>query len=204
MRYDQLPPKKIVEKTIKAVKSRGFNAEFVNTKEAALERLKALIPVGEELMTAGSTTLEEIGFINLLKSGKHEWKNLKDKILAEKDEAKQSELRKKSITSDYFLGSVHAIVETGEILVASASGSQLPSYAFSSNNVIWVVGTQKIVSTLENAFKRVREYCLPLEDKRMKSIGYPGSTLGKILLFEREILPNRKITLIFVNEKLGF
>lgn len=203
MEYDQLAPKKIIEKTIKAVKSRGINAEFLDTKEEALERIKALIPAGAELMTAGSTTLEQIGFVELLKSGKHKWNNLKDKLLAEKDEAKQSELRKKSVTSDYFLGSVHAVAETGEILTASASGSQLPSYAFSSNNVIWIVGTQKIVPTLEEGFKRVRTYCFPLEDKRMKSVGYPGSTIGKILLFEREILP-RKITLIFVNEKLGF
>ena len=202
-KYDQLPPKEIVETTIKAVKSRGINAEFLDTKEEALERIKALIPAGAEIMTAGSTTLQEIGFVDLLKSGKHKWNNIKDKLLAEKDEAKQSELRKKSVTSDYFLGSVHAVAETGEILVASASGSQLPSYAFSSNNVIWVVGTQKIVPTLEEGFKRVRNYCFPLEDKRMKSVGYPGSTIGKILLFEREIMP-RKITLIFVNEKLGF
>jgi hypothetical protein len=102
------------------------------------------------------------------------------------------------------IGSVHAVVETGEVLVVNASGSSIPAYSFSSDNVIWIAGTQKIVPTVEEGFKRLREYCFPLEDKRMKSIGYPGSALGKFLLFEREILPNRKITLIFVNEKLGF
>lgn len=154
-------------------------------------------------MTGGSTTLEQIGFVELLKSGKHPWKNLKDEIFAEKDSAKQAELRKKSVTSEYFLGSVHAVAETGEVVVASASGSQIPSYAFSSDNVIWIVGTQKIVPNLEQGLKRVREHSLPLDDKRMKSIGYPGITIGKILIFEREIM-QRKITLIFVNEKLGF
>ena len=204
MRYNQLPVKEIIEKTAEAVKSRGINVELVETKEEALNRLIEIIPADAEVMTAGSTTLEEIGLTDLLKSGKHKWNNLKDRILGEKDEAKQSVLRKKSVTSDYFLGSVHAVVETGEILVASASGSQLPSYAFSSDNIIWVVGVQKIVPTVEEAFKRIQEYCFPLEDKRMKNIGYPGSTIGKILVFEREIMPNRRIRLIFVNEKLGF
>ena len=203
MRYDILPSKEIIERTIKSVKNRGINVEFVNTKEEALEKLKELIPHGAELMTGGSTTLEEIGFISLLQSKKHKWKNLKDEILAEKNETNQAELRKKSVTSEYFIGSVHAIAETGEILIASASGSQIPSYAFSSNNVIWIVGIQKIVSTIEEAFLRIRNYCFPLEDKRMKNIGYSGSVIGKILIFEREILP-RKITLIFVNEKVGF
>lgn len=188
---------------MKALESRGIKAELAENKEAALERLKKIIPAGAEVMTGGSTTLEQIGFVGLLKSGKHPWKNLKDEILAEKDPAKQAELRKRSVTSEYFLGSVHAVTETGEIVVASATGSQIPSYSFTSENVIWVLGTQKIVPNLELGLKRVREHSYPLEDRRMKSIGFGGSAIGKILIFEREIM-ERKITLIFVNEKLGF
>jgi|SRR5450759_2228529 L-lactate utilization protein LutB len=204
MKYDALTSKETVEKTMKALKPRGINPEFVSTKEDALSRLKQLIPSGAEMMTAGSTTLDQIGFTDFLISGKHPWNNLKDKILAEKDPVKQNELRKKSVTADYMIGSVHAVVETGEVLVVNATGSSIPSFSFSSDNVIWVVGTQKIVPTVEEGFKRLREYCFPLEDKRMKSIGYPGSALGKFLLFEKETNPNRKLTLIFVNEKLGF
>lgn len=204
MNYETLAPKEVVEKTMEALQQRNVQIELVNTKEEALERLKKLIPVGAEVMTAGSTTLEEIGFTDLLKSKNHPWNNLKDAILAEKDPAKQGELRKKSVTAQYVLGSVHAVTQNGEVLVASASGSQIPGYAFSSDNVIWVVGTQKIVPTLEDGLRRIREYSFPLEDKRMKSIGAPGSTIAKILIFEREIMPNRKIRLMFVNEKLGF
>lgn len=204
MKYDKLASKDVIEKTAQEIKKRGINVEIVNTRKEALEKIKSLIPTGSEVMTGSSTTLEEIGFVDYLKSGKHKWNNLKDKIVSEKDEAKQAELRKKSITAQYFLGSVHAVAETGELLIASASGSQLPSYAFSSDNVIWVVGTQKIVPTLEETFKRLKEYVFPLEDKRMKSVGYPGSTIARMLIFEREIMPNRKLHLIFVNEKLGF
>lgn len=204
MKYDALASKDSVEKVMGAVKPRGINPEFVNTKEEALQRLKKLIPSGAEVMTGSSRTLEEIGFVELLKSGEHPWKNWKDIILAEKDEAKQMELRRKSVSSEYFLGSVHAIAETGEAVIASNTGSQLPSYAYTSKNVIWIVGTQKIVPTLEDAIKRVREYVFPLEDKRMKSLGYPGSNISKLLIFQKEINPGRKITLLLVNEKLGF
>lgn len=204
MKYDQLHSEKVIQKVISSINNRGITSELVNTKEEALKRLIELIPLNAEIMTAGSTTLEEIGFINLLKSGKHKWKNLKDELLSEKNQLKQEELRKKSVTAEFFIGSVHAVTEKGEVLVASASGSQIPAYSFSSDNLIWVVGIQKIVSNLDEGFKRIREYVFPLEDRRMKNAGYPGSTIGKILLFEREIMPNRKITLIFVNEKLGF
>jgi len=204
MSYDKLPSKEIIKETMEALEKRGINAELVETKEEALLKLKGLIPPGSEIMLGGSTTLEQIGFVDLLKSKKHLWRNLKDEVLTEKDPEKQWELRKKSVTADYFLGSVHAVAETGEVLIASNTGSQLPSYAYSSDNLIWVVGAQKIVHTLEDGFRRLREYVLLLEDKRVKSIGYSGSAIGKILLFERETNPDRRITLIFVNEKLGF
>ena len=204
MRYDALASKDAVKKIMEAVKSRGIKPEFVNTKEAALKRLKELIPSGAEINMGTSTTLNEIGFIDLLKSGKHPWKNWKDVILEEKDAAKQMELRRKSVLSNYYLGSVHAVAETGEIVIASGSGSQLPAYIYTSNNVIWVAGTQKIVPTLNDAIKRVQEYTLPLENARMIREGYSGSTIGKLLIFEREINPARKMTLILVNEKLGF
>ena len=204
MNYDLLASKELVDKTIEALKSRGINAEFVVTKKDAVERLKELIPAGAEIMTGGSTTLDQIGFTDILIAGCHQWKNLKDAILKEKNPIIQMDLRKKSVTAEYMIGSINAVVETGEVLMVNATGSSIPSYSFSSDNVIWVVGTQKIVPTVDEGFRRLREYCFPLEDNRMKSIGYAGSTLGKFLLFEKEINPNRKITLIFVNEKLGF
>ena len=204
MKYDILASREAIKRAMDSLKARNINVDLVTTKEDALQKINKMIPPGREVMTGGSTTLDQIGFTELLKSGKHPWKNLKDQILSEKDPVKQMGLRKKSITSEYFLASVHAVAETGEILIANATGSAIPSNAFSSDNVIWIVGTQKLVPTLEEGFKRIREYCVPLEDKRMKSIGYSGTTIGKILIFEREINENRKINLIFVNEKLGF
>lgn len=204
MTYDQLANPETIQETINALKGRNIEALLVNTKEEALEKIKEMIPAGASIMTGGSTTLNEIGFSDLLISKNHSWKNLKDEIVAETDPDKQNELRKQSVLSDYFLGSVHVVTKDGEVLVASASGSQIPSYAFTSPNVIWVVGAQKIVDDLNSAFDRVKTYVFPLEDQRMKSAGAQGSVIARWLVFEREIMPNRKVTLIFVNEKLGF
>jgi L-lactate utilization protein LutC len=204
MKWDELADSNTVVRTAEALRDRGVKAEFIEKKEMVLKRLIESIPDGSEVMTGSSMTLQEIGLIDLLESGRHKWKNLKDEIVAEKDPAKQAELRKKSITAQYFLGSVHAVSQSGEVVIASMTGSQLPSYAFSSDNVIWVVGTQKIAPNLEECLKRVHEYVLPLEDQRMKKAGFKGSAIGKILIFERETMPNRRVTLIFVNERLGF
>jgi len=191
-----------IEKTIYALKQRGIHAELASDRSAALARLTELIPAGAELMTGASRTLEEIGFLETLKSNAHGWRNLKAEVLAEKDPAKQTELRLRSTLSEYFVGSVHAVTQEGEVVAASAGGSQLAAYAYGAKNVICVVGTQKIVRSLDDALARIREHSLPLEDRRMKSVGYPGSFVGKILIVERED-PRHTANLIFVDEPLG-
>ncbi|MBI3495401.1 LUD domain-containing protein, partial [Candidatus Berkelbacteria bacterium] len=131
--------------------------------------------------------------------------NLHEEILKEKDPAKQAALRKQAVLSDYYLGSVHAIAETGEFVIASNSGSQLPHIVSTSPNLIFVVGTQKLTPNLNAALTRVRHYVLPLEDKRMKDAGAGGSAISKLLIFEKEpTFMGRKVNVIFVNEKLGF
>jgi L-lactate utilization protein LutC len=188
------------------VKARGIAVELVEKKEDALAKLEKMIPSGSTVMTPGSVTLQQIGFEELLKSGKHPWRNFKAEILAEKDPVRQTVLRKEATLSEFYVGSVNAIAESGEIVIASATGSQLSPYAFSSRNVIWVAGAHKIVPTLEDAIRRVREYALPLEDQRMKSVGISaGSFIGKILIFEREAAYlRRNVTLLLVNEVLGY
>lgn len=206
MDYSNLAGKEKIERTAKAVESRGVSVIVADTKESVLPIVVNLIPAGSTVMTGASLTLQQIGFIELLKSGDHRLHNLKAEIVAEKDPARQSLLRKQATLADYFLGSVHAIAETGEILVASMTGSQIAPYAYSSSHVIWVAGAQKIVPSVEDGFRRIREYVLPHEDQRMKTNFGPGSGsfIGKILLFERETpYLHRSLTLILIREAVG-
>src|SRR3989344_9118166 len=202
--YTNIPSDEAIAKVIENLKQRNSHAIVVDTKEEALEEIKKLIPKGASVMNGSSTTLNEIGFVDYLKDGKHGWDNVHENILSEKDKAKQARLRKESVPADYFLGSVHAITESGQLMTASASGSQIPSYAFTSDNVIWVASANKIVADREAGFKRIEDYVFPLENKRMQGVGYPGSIIGRVLIIEREIMPNRHLTLILVKEKLGF
>lgn len=205
MNYTAIAPKESVLQTAEALRSRSVETIVVNTKEEALQAIKDLIPKGASVMNGSSRTLEEIGFIDYLKSGNRGWKNLHEEILAEKDPAKQAMLRKQAVLADYYLGSVHAIAETGQFVIASNSGSQLPHIVFTSPNLIFVVGAQKLVPNLDAALARVREYVRPLEDKRMKDAGMGGSAISKLLIFEREpAFMGRNVHIIFVNEKLGF
>lgn len=203
--YDTLASENTINKTMKALGERGFLPELVPSRAEALSRIKELIPAGASVMNGSSRTLEEIGFVAYLKEGAHGWNNLHEAILAEKDPAKQAALRKQSVLSDFYLGSAHAVAETGEIVIASNSGSQLPHLAFTSPNIILVVGAQKITSDLDSAIARVKEHVFPMEDARMKEAGMDGSFISKLLIINREpSFMGRKAHLLFVNEKLGF
>jgi L-lactate utilization protein LutC len=207
MDYLNLPSPERIQRTIEAVSARGINVTFVEGREDALAEIYELIPTAASVMTGASVTLQQIGLEAALKVGDHPWWNMKSEIVLEKDPVKQAVLRKQATLAEYYLGSVHAIAETGEILIASATGSQLAPYAFSSNHVIWVAGAQKIVPTLEDAFRRLREYVQPLEDRRLKQVFGPEArgVIGKILVFERESpMLKRSVNLILVNEVLGF
>jgi hypothetical protein len=207
MEYDNLPSPDRLQRTIEAIRSRGVAVTLVDTKESALSQMQSLIPPGATVMTGASVTLQQIGFEALLISGKHPWRNLKGEVLAEKDPVKQAALRRQGTLADFFLGSVNAIAETGEIIIASATGSQLPAYAYSCRNVIWVAGAQKITPTLETAILRVRNFVLPLEDQHMKQLygNQSGSFIGKLLIFEREApYLHRNVNLLLVDEILGF
>ncbi len=205
MDYKTLASESLLQNTIVALAAHNFKPEIVETKEAALARIRELIPAGASIMNGSSTTLNQIGFVDLLKEGKHGWNNLHDGILAETDKDKQAELRKHSVISDYYLGSAHAVTETGELVISSNTGSQLPHLVYTSPNIILVVGTQKIVPTLEEAFKRIHEHVVPLEDERMIGVYGYGTTLAKTLVLHKENPAlGRNITIIFVKEELGF
>src|SRR5689334_10915468 len=206
MDYAALPTPERIRRTVEAVNARGIHAELVETKEEALTKVQAIIPPEAVVMTGGSVTLQQIGFEALLINGKHPWRNFKADLLAEKDPAKQSAMRRQGTLAEFYLGSVNALAETGELVFASGTGSQLPAYAYSSRNVIWVAGTQKITPTLEEGLRRVRQYVLPLEDERQKKFGNKtGSYIGRILIFEYEPpFLRRNLTLILVNQVLGF
>jgi hypothetical protein len=120
------------------------------------------------------------------------------------DRATQAdEIRRLGAAPDVMLGSVHAVTETGSLITASMSGSQLGPYGSGAGQVVLVVGTQKIVSDLEEALRRVHDYAFPLEDARAQAAYGIRSAVNKILIINREITPGR-ITVVLVDAALGF
>jgi len=154
-------------------------------------------------MTMTSVTLDALGISKEINESGN-YNPVRDKLYSMNRETQKKEMKTLGSSPEYVIGSVHAVTEDGKIMVVSATGSQLPAYVYGSNNVIFVVGTQKIVENIDQGMKRIYEHTLPLESERAKkAYGVPGSFVSKILIINKEIDPNR-INLIFVPEAIGF
>lgn len=205
MAYDTLATPEIVERTIAALKTRNVQAVAAGSGADALEMIKEFIPKGASIMNGSSRTLEQIGFVEYLKSGAHGWDNLHEAILAQTDRPRQMVLRKQAVLSDWYLGSVHALAQTGQFVIASNTGSQLPHVVYTSPNLLFVVSTKKIVPTLADAMLRLEQHVIPLEDENMRQKFGVGTEPRKIVIFNSEHpMLGRTVRMILVNEDLGF
>ncbi|OGD71045.1 hypothetical protein A3A84_02765 [Candidatus Collierbacteria bacterium RIFCSPLOWO2_01_FULL_50_23] len=192
-----------IAKTIKALTENGIVAEAVNTGEEAKKRLLEIIPAGVAVMNMSSTTLDQIGITKEIVEG-NKYVAVKKKLMTMDREKDSRRMQEMGAAPEYAIGSVHAVTEAGQLVVASNSGSQIPAYAYGAEKVIWVVGTQKIVANLDDAMKRIYEYTLDLESERVRKANMmPKSNVSKMLIINKEVRPDR-LFLIFVREVLGF
>ena len=202
MTWNTLPDMPTIERTITALKSHGIEAEVVSDGASARAKLLSLIPKGSKVLHSSSVTLETIGVIDIVNdSGQYD--SIKNALTKLDRTTQRPQMLKLGASPEYIIGSVHAVTETGEVFIASRTGSQLAGYVYGAQQVIWVVGTQKIVKLKEDAFSRIYDYVLPLEDKHMLDLYGMHSEVAKLLIINKEVVPNR-IHLIFVPELLGF
>ena len=186
---------------VAALTANGMETLVVESGAEARSRVLDLLPEGALVFTAMSRTLDTLGLSADINESSR-YIPLRPQLKTLDRQVQEREWRRLQSSPEYVVGSVHAVTEQGQVLIASASGSQLASYVFGAIRVIWVVGAQKIVCDLEEGLRRVREYSYPLEHERIQALGMPGSFVAKILMVERE-RPGR-ISVILVKEVLGF
>lgn len=191
-----------IMRTVEALQARNIHVIVTDTRAEANNALIQLLPEGAEICDSTSETLDALGFPAFVR-GNPRYKNLHDVYEAEPDIAKRNDLRRRASIADYFVGSVQAIAETGEIFVASATGSQLAPYVYAAKHVILVVGIQKIVPTFDAAMQRVRGHTLARHDQWLADMGRAPTPIGKLGIIEYESQAGR-ITVILVKERLGW
>jgi acyl-CoA hydrolase len=200
-RFTTLPDEDVLSAAVVALEEHGFSVEVVDDLDAAREAVLARMPAGASVMTNTSVTLAETGIADAVNDGSR-YRSARNEMFALDFATQAQQMKAIGGQPDYALGSVHAVTRDGTLVIASASGSQLSSYAWGAASVIFVVGAQKLVPTLQAAHERIYQHSLVLEDARAQAAYGQHSSVGKILEIHQE-LPGR-IHIVLIRQAVGF
>ena len=191
-----------VRRTAAALEANGITVLRAANSAEAKRLVLDLIPAVSQVHQGASQSLQDSGITEEIEtSGRYE--PLRPRVFGMDRATQADQIRRLTASPDVMLGSVHAVTETGSLVAASVSGSQLGPYVSGAGKVILLVGTQKIVPDLADALRRIDEYVLPLEDARAQAAYGVHSGVNKVLIINREWTPGR-ITVVLCDEALGF
>jgi hypothetical protein len=192
-----------IERTVAALRAKQYAVHVVEDAAAAKELIVSLVPEGAEVNQGASETLEDLGVTDEIEnSGRFDAIRPKTRAMDRTTPEGIRAMRKLGGTPDYFLNSAHALTEDGTLVIASNTGSQLGPLAFGAGEVIFAIGTHKIVPDLATAMRRIDERSLPLEHARMQKLYGVNSSVNKILIINKEFRPGR-FTIVLIKEPIG-
>ena len=195
---------------VEALKRRNFDAYYCQSCEDAVKAALSLIEEGSSVSWGGSASISQVGLIDALYRGNYE---ILDRAKADPKEMKA--FYRMAMQCNTFLASANAITEDGQIVNVDGTGNRVSSMIFGPDNVIVVVGINKVVKTLDDAISRARGTAAPINAQRF-DIKTPCKETGRCMdcksddcicattVIHRMCKPARRIKVILVGESLGF
>lgn len=201
----------IINKLKKNFKLRNIDVKYFETLSEAKIYILNIIPLNSTIGIGHSATLQKINLTtSLLEKGFIVY----DKELAKNNE-ECKELKKKALITEWYITGSNAISTDGRIVNVDHSGNRVAAITFGPDKVLIVVGINKIVNTLEDAIKRVKNIACPLNAKRA-GFNPPCVELSKCIdctskervcnvlsIVEGQSDPSR-IKILIVNEDCGY
>ena len=142
------------------LRERNFEVLIVDTGAEAKAEVLKRIPEGASIHSGKSKTLEDMSlWKELMESERYDF--IRRRTSKMDRTTQRDEIRRISSAPDIMINSAHAVTEAGQIVITSASGSQIGPIASGAGQLILVIGSQKIVPDLDAAFERIREHVFP-------------------------------------------
>ncbi|MGL4847355.1 MAG: lactate utilization protein [Clostridium sp.] len=203
---------KKIQRTIEALEKNNMRGFLVESKEELIKKIEELVQEGATVSCGGSMTLQEVGVMDHLRSGRYTFL----------DRAKQGltveeikEIYRGAFSADAYFTSTNAITEDGELYNVDGNGNRVAAMLYGPDKVIVICGANKIVKNLDDAIKRNKEIAAPTNAKRLNKsnpcskTGYcmdcksPTRICNEYTIIKRQAFPDR-INVIFLNENLGY
>ncbi|RJP21825.1 MAG: lactate utilization protein [Candidatus Abyssobacteria bacterium SURF_5] len=201
-----------IQKTVDALTANNIECILVQTKQEALAKTLEMIPEGSTVGLGGSVTVEQVGLLERLRSGKY---TLYDQYEAGIDMPENMKRRKQGLTAQFFVAGTNAITSDGQLVNVDGLGNRVAAQAFGPEKVILIAGTNKIVKDVHDAFDRLQNVAAPTNAKRVNYMtpcqetgvcidcDSPMRICNIYTIIRRMMFPGR-LTVILVNESLGY
>ena len=151
------------KKITEVLNKKHFKTCYVETLEEAKTKLISMIKEGSSVAIGGSTTLSDMGMVDVLRKGNYKFFDRYQDLPFDPDIV---EIERQSLLADYLITGTNAITKNGELVNTDCTGNRVAAMIFGPKNVIIVAGVNKIVDNIDAAFKRIREIA-PMNSKRI-------------------------------------
>ena len=189
-----------LEALAERLRTRNFEVVILDDGVAAKAEVLARVPEGSQVHTGKSKTLEDIGiFQEFMDNEKYDF--IRRRTLKMDRNTQRDEMRKAGAAPDIMVNSAHAVTEAGQIVMTSATGSQIGPIAYGAGKLILVIGSQKVVPDLNTALRRIEDYVIPYEEDRL-NVAHGVAKMNRTLILEGDHSPGRT-TIILVRTPIG-
>lgn len=201
--------RKLGESVVSALRARHYEAAYFDTAAEAVRAAVALIPAGSSVNFGGSMSILDSGLVDALK---------KTCRVADRNSvppAERAAFARAHYFDDWFLASANAMTEDGVIVNMDGTGNRVASLIYGPENVLLLVGVNKIVRDFDAAVARVRGTAAPINATRFP-IETPCQKTGRCadckfpdsiccsMTVARLCRPAGRTRVFLVGEALGF
>ena len=200
-----------VELIIQNLSKRNINGHYFETADEAKEAILSWIPKDATIGIGNSRTVKDLNLSATLSDKGH---IVYDKTTVQTDLGKKL-LKKKALMTDWYITGTNALSKSGHLVNIDHSGSRVAAMLYGPDNVIIVIGVNKIEECLDDALERARNEAAPRNAQRAGSQS-PCIDAGKCVECEgTQRICNAFVTVsgqsdadrmrvVIINEALGF
>jgi len=151
-----------------ALEANNFEVFLTNNAEEAKKLvMEEIVPAtgAKSISWGGSMTFIDTGLYDALKNyAGMEVLDTYDKSVPPEEFL---ERRRKALLTDLFFTGTNAVTEAGQLVNLDMIGNRVGAIAFGPKHVVIVVGRNKLVSDLEEAMIRIKDYAAPANAIRL-------------------------------------
>ena len=189
-----------LEALAERMRARNFEVVIVDDGAAAKPEVLSRVPEGSQVHSGKSKTLEDAGIFDEFMDNE-QYDFIRRRTLKMDRNTQRDEMRRAGAAPDFMVNSAHAVTEAGQIVMTSATGSQIGPIASGAGQLILVIGSQKVVPDLDMAFRRIEDYVIPYEEDRL-NVAHGVAKMNRTLILEGDHTPGRT-TIILVRTPIG-